>query len=75
VLSAVGRLGGSLGLAGAGYGHGGGVQRIQLEFAGHPAGNGIDHLFWSWLMLNVRIRGGGGVNSVQKALGQRWPKA
>lgn len=46
-------------------GAGGGEQRIVIEWAGGNAGDE----FIQWLRKNIRIRSGGGTNSVQKALG------
>ena len=44
----------------------GAVARVELEWVGT---NGSDKLF-EWLKENIRLRVGGGSNSVQKALGQ-----
>jgi Phage-related minor tail protein len=73
-LAAVRHLGSSLSLGGAGGGYGaaGGVQRIQLEFAG-GGGSGLDALLWEWIKNNVRAKGGGGPYSAQRALGRTWP--
>jgi hypothetical protein len=47
------------------------VEQLELSFGRGPSGGGIDHLFWSWLQNMVRIKGGTGPDSVQRALGQR----
>src|SRR5215469_99592 len=70
-LRAIGRIGGSLGLAGVG-GYGGGVQLV-VSGVGAPDWYRITKLIWPSLQLEVRHRGGGGVYSAQKALGQTWP--
>jgi len=46
----------------------GGGQRVVLEFAGNPS-SALDRLLWEWIKSNVRVRGGKGPTSVQKALG------
>jgi TP901 family phage tail tape measure protein len=49
-----------------GYGAAGGGA-LTLEVVG--GGSGLDELFITWLKEKVRIKGGGGIYSVQKALG------
>jgi len=70
-LRAIGRIGGSLGLAGVG-GYGGGVQLV-VSGVGAPDWYRITKMIWPAFQLEVRHRGGGGVYSAQKALGQTWP--
>jgi hypothetical protein len=41
---------------------------LVLEFRG-GSGSELDRLIWEWIKNNVRVRGGKGPNSVQKALG------
>jgi phage-related protein len=61
-----------LGAAGArGYGTAGGGA-LTLEVTG--GGSGLDELFITWLKEKVRVKGGGGTYSVQKALGSTWPR-
>ena len=72
VSAAASRMAGSAGIgghpmAGAG-GYGGGVV-IQVT----GGGGALDELFITWLKQRIRVKGGGGTNSVQRALGQRWP--
>jgi hypothetical protein len=59
--SAQGRAAGASSGAGAGG-------TLQLEWVG---GNAGDELF-TWIRKNIRIRGGGGTDSVQRALGQTF---
>jgi hypothetical protein len=47
---------------------GGGTQHLVLEFAG-GSGSGLERVLWEFIKSNVRIRGGKGPTSVQKALG------
>jgi len=44
---------------------------LRLEVTGHGGGM-LDQLFISWLRNYVRVAGGGGPQSVQKALGVVW---
>ena len=67
--AAMRRLGGGLTLGGVHGGAGGsGALVVQLQVEG--SGTGINGLFIEWLKQQVRVRGGGGPNSVQRALGQ-----
>jgi TP901 family phage tail tape measure protein len=74
VSSAANRMAGAAGIGpggvmrGSGAGGGGGV---TLEITG--GGSGLDELFITWLKQKVRVKGGGGPFSVQKALGSTWP--
>jgi hypothetical protein len=76
VVSAVRKLGtqmagaGGGGAAGSGAGGSGAVQ-VQFSLDG-SSGTGINGLFWEWFKHEVRLKGGGGTNSVQRALGQAW---
>jgi hypothetical protein len=49
-------------------GTGGGGGHLVLEFAG-GSGSELERLLWDFIKKNVRLRGGKGPNSVQKALG------
>jgi len=72
-LDAIHRLGAGLSLGGMGGGYGGGG--VQIVFHGQGAaqmGWFVKHM-WPDMQIEVRHRGGGGPNSVQKALGQTWP--
>lgn len=52
---------------GGAYGGGAGV--VRLEWAGGPPSGTLDAAIWTWLRQNVRVKGGGGPQSVQRALG------
>jgi len=66
--AAMRKLGGGLSLGGVNAGGIGGGGVIQLQVTG--SGSGLNALFIEWLKQEVRIRGGGGPSSVQRALGQ-----
>jgi len=71
VSSAAARL--AMAATPAGYGNpGSGASRgpgvLQIEVTG--SGSGLDAMFIEWLKNSIRVRGGGGPSSVQRALGQ-----
>lgn len=69
LASAANRMAGAAGIGPGGvrgYGTGGGGA-LTLEVVG--GGSGLDELFITWLKEKVRVKGGGGNYSVQKALG------
>jgi len=70
-LHAIGNVGRGLSLGG-GYGGGGGTQVI-FHGPGAMQLQQFIKMMWPGMMLEVRHRGGGGVYSAQKALGQTWP--
>jgi hypothetical protein len=73
LASAANRMAGTVGLGPGGTrigAAGGGA--LTLEVTG--GGSGLDELFITWLKEKVRVKGGGGQFSVQKALGSTWPR-
>jgi hypothetical protein len=68
ITSAAAALAGATGMASR-AGAGGAGQKFTFEFAG-GGGTELDHAIWEWFVRNVRVKGGGGPNSVQRALGQ-----
>jgi hypothetical protein len=74
LASAANRMAGAVALGPGGvrgYGTAGGGA-LTLEVTG--GGSGLDELFITWLKEKVRVKGGGGQYSVQKALGSTWPR-
>jgi hypothetical protein len=74
ISAAASRMAGAAGVGPGGvrgYGTAGGGA-LTLEVTG--GGSGLDELFITWLKEKVRVKGGGGTYSVQKALGSTWPR-
>jgi phage-related protein len=72
LAAAGGRMGRSAMPGGGAYGHGAGAggQRVIIEF--HPGSipGELEQALWRWLRNGVRVKGGGGPDSVQRAFGR-----
>ena len=68
-ITAISRLAGNLASGNLAGGHGGAGGVLRLEITG-GGGNGLDQMFITWLKEKVRVIGGGGPDSVQRALGR-----